>query len=55
MTGSASITFVGPHERITVPWEDFCAKIAALADRVPAERHPTVTMRYGTIMVTWDV
>lgn len=53
VTASASVTFGSEHRRIEVPWPEFCAKIAALADRVPTEKDPVVGIRYGTITVTW--
>lgn len=53
MTGSASVTIGREHQRFEVPWSEFCAKLTALADKVPAEKNPVVSFRYGTITVTW--
>lgn len=55
MTGSATVVLGREsHAPVRLPWSEFCAKLAALTEKVPSEKRPTVSIRYGTITVTWD-
>lgn len=53
VTGSAQVEF-GQG----IGWAEFCAKVAALAERVPADKAPAVFTRHSTngavtVVVSW--